>query len=172
MMKSINKRFEELTNMEIYKMFRLRSEVFVVEQECSYLDIDEIDLEAIHSFILNDSEDIVAYTRIYKSDGVYKIGRVIVAPNYRGNKYGYDVMRQSLEVINSGQFDRMTEQVEINNFENIGNLEVDPIVDRNIIISAQARLIDFYRNIGFTEISEEYLEDGISHIDMRWQQMR
>ena len=138
------KRFNELSLSELYKILQLRSEVFVVEQNCVYQDIDGKDEKALH--LIGTWEDkIVAYVRIFKPGDYFEyasIGRVVVAKNERNFKYGYDIMKVSMEAIKT-RFKAHT-----------------------IKISAQAYLKTFYNNCGFKEISEAYLEDGIPHIAM------
>lgn len=138
------KTFEELTKQELYNLLQLRSEVFVVEQDCVYQDMDGKDEKALH--VLGFKEDkIVAYTRIFKP-GLYfdesSIGRVVVAKNERKYKYGYDIMEASIEAIK-------------HHFKT-----------SLIKISAQCYLKKFYSNLGFNIIGEEYLEDDIPHIAM------
>lgn len=144
MLKTKVKSFSELTTKELYDLLRLRSEVFVVEQDCVYQDLDGKDKKAIHVLGLKNDK-IVAYTRIFKPGDYFNeasIGRVVVSENERNYKYGYDIMKASIEVIK-------------NNFNTT-----------KIKISAQVYLGKFYNNLGFKAIGEEYLEDGIPHIAM------
>jgi len=143
-MKISVKKFEELTINELHDLLQLRSEVFVVEQDCVYQDIDGKDRKALH--ILGFKEDkIVAYTRCFKP-GYYfdeaAIGRVVVAVTERKYAYGHDIMKASKEAIK-------------NRFET-----------EAIKLSAQTYLIKFYQSHGFEPVGEEYLEDGIPHIAM------
>lgn len=145
MMESIEiKSFKELSTRELYRILQLRSEVFVVEQDCVYQDIDNKDQRAIHVFgVKND--DIIAYTRIFKPGDYFdnaSIGRVLVDINERSNSYGYDIMKASIEAIKT-----------------LYNTDV-------IELSAQTYLKQFYNNLGFIEEGEEYLEDGIPHVRM------
>ena len=138
------KTFIELSTMELYDLLQLRSEVFVVEQDCVYQDIDGKDQKALH-ILGYTNEKLVAYTRVFKP-GVYfeeaSIGRVVVQENEREYKYGYDIMNASIEAIK--------------NHYNITKIK----------ISAQTYLKRFYNNLNFYEVGEEYLEDGIPHIAM------
>lgn len=138
------KYFKELTKQELYSILQLRSEVFVVEQDCVYQDIDGKDQNALH--VLGFKNDaLVAYTRIFKAGDYFKqssLGRVVVSKNERQYKYGYDIMKASIKAIK-----------EVFN-------------ETTIIISAQVYLKKFYNSIGFYEIGKEYLEDGIPHIEM------
>jgi ElaA protein len=136
--------FSELTTQELYDILLLRSEVFVVEQNCVYQDIDKKDQKALHVLGLKNNQ-LVAYTRLFKPGDYFEyasIGRVVVAKNQRQFKYGYDIMKASIEAI----------KVHFN--------------ETLIKISAQAYLKGFYNNLGFNEIGEEYLEDDIPHIAM------
>ena len=138
------KTFEALTKIELYKLLQLRSEVFGVEQDCVYQDIDGKDQKSLHVLgVKNDK--IVAYTRIFKPGDYFKessIGRVVVAKNQRQHKYGYDIMHASAEAI---------------------QLHFGETV---IKISAQLYLKKFYNDLGFSEIGGPYLEDNIPHIAM------
>jgi len=144
MLKITIKTFKELTTDELYALLQLRSEVFVVEQDCVYQDIDYKDQKALH--VLGFKNDkLVAYTRIFKPGDYFNyasIGRVIVAQNERDHKYGYDIMNASINAIKE--------------YYN----------ETTIKISAQTYLKKFYNNLGFEEVGEGYLEDGIPHIGM------
>ena len=136
--------FQELTTTELYSLLQLRSEVFVVEQDCVYQDIDYKDQKALHVIGFKNNK-IVAYTRLFKPGDYFElasIGRVVVAKNERQHKYGYDLMEASINAIKK----------HYNTSE--------------IKISAQCYLKRFYNNLDFSEIGEEYLEDGIPHIGM------
>ena len=138
------KTFEELTIYELYELLQLRSEVFVVEQDCVYQDIDGKDRKALH-IIGTKKGKIVAYTRCFPP-GVYfdeaAIGRVVVAHSERKYGYGHDIMKASKEAIKK-RFE--TEAIKL---------------------SAQTYLIKFYKAHGFQTTGTEYLEDGIPHIAM------
>ena len=139
------KRFNELSLSELYLLLQLRSEVFVVEQNCVYQDIDGKDEKAIHVLGLYDNE-IVAYTRLFDK-GYYfdeaSIGRVVVSEKVRAKKWGHELMKVSIEVI----------EREFKTF--------------NITISAQVYLKKFYETHKFKQTSEMYLEDDIPHIQMK-----
>lgn len=140
----VTKTFNELTTQELYNILQLRSEVFVVEQDCVYQDVDGKDQKALHIFGIKNNE-IVAYTRAFKPGDYFNeasIGRVVVTKNQRQHKYGYDIMEASIQAIKS-KFNT-----------------------NSIRISAQCYLKKFYNNLGFKEVGEEYLEDGIPHIEM------
>jgi len=138
------KEFSELTTNELYKILQLRSEVFVVEQDCVYQDIDFKDQKSLHIIGFKNNK-VVAYTRIFKPNDYFEkasIGRVVVAKDERINKYGYQIMEASIQAIET--------------FFN----------EKEIKISAQKYLKKFYESLDFNMIGEEYLEDGIPHIAM------
>lgn len=138
------KTFKQLSTEELYAILQLRSEVFVVEQNCVYQDIDYKDQKALHVLGFKKKK-LVAYTRIFKPGDYFEnasIGRVVVNENERRFKYGYDIMNASVEAIS-----------------NYFNTSI-------IKISAQEYLRNFYNNLGFKQVGEPYLEDGIPHIAM------
>ncbi len=138
------KKFSELENNELYKILELRCEVFVVEQNCAYNDVDNKDQDAYH-LLLEDNKKIIAGLRILKKGVSYdqiSIGRVVVSKTHRGLGIAKEMMLKAIEFI-----------------ENDLN-------EKEIKISAQAYLIEFYKSIGFVEVSQVYLEDDIPHIDM------
>ncbi|MFT5250073.1 MAG: ElaA protein [bacterium] len=143
-MKISIKTFNELSTTELYEILQLRSEVFVVEQDCAYQDIDGKDQKALH--VLGILEDkIIAYTRCFKQGDYFKeasIGRVVVKETQRKFKRGNKLMNSSIEAIE--------------NYYHTNTIK----------ISAQCYLNKFYTNLGFKPIGEEYLEDGIPHIEM------
>ncbi len=138
------KTFNELENSELYQILRLRSEVFVVEQNCVYQDMDNKDQKAIHIYY-KEKNNIIAYTRILKSGDYYEnpsIGRVLVSEKNRGKELGKKIMRKSIEYIK------------------------DNLNEKRIELSAQKYLDKFYKELGFYKKGEEYLEDGIPHQKM------
>ena len=138
------KTFQELHTIELYDLLQLRSEVFVVEQNCVYQDLDGKDKSALH-IIGYKKDKVVAYTRIFKPGDYFdhaSIGRVVVEAKERTHKYGYDIMKASVDAIKL-HYNTST-----------------------IKISAQTYLKRFYNSLEFYEVGEEYLEDGIPHIDM------
>jgi len=144
MLNITTKTFNQLTTKELYDLLQLRSEVFVVEQECVYQDLDGKDQKALH-VIGKKNNKIVAYTRVFKPGDYFEnasIGRVVVSKDERQNKYGNDIMDASIATVQE-YFNETT-----------------------IKLSAQTYLKTFYNNLGFHEIGEEYLEDGIPHIAM------
>ncbi len=139
------KSFEHLSSHELYDILRLRSAIFVVEQNCVYLDIDGKDKVALHLFGTFDGK-IVAYSRLFKAGITFdnaSIGRVVVDTNYRNQKWGHELMKEAIIGIK-------------NHFG-----------ESKITIGAQLYLKKFYESHGFIQISEMYLEDAIPHIEMK-----
>ena len=138
------KSFEELSKLELYKILRLRAEVFIVEQDCVYQDVDDKDQKALH-VILKKSEEIIGYTRLFWPGDYFKeasIGRVVISKKERLNNYGSELMKASILAIS------------------------EKMKEKKIKISAQTYLKIFYNNLGFLESGKEYLEDGIPHVAM------
>ena len=136
--------FEEFSLQKLYEVLQLRAEVFVVEQNCPYQDVDGKDQKALHVLGYADGK-LVAYTRLFKPGDYFErasIGRVIVKENYRKYGYGKDIMNASIKVLED-EFD--TKEIEL---------------------SAQVYLKKFYNDLGFIEFGESYLEDNIPHIRM------
>lgn len=143
-MEILVKTFEELSTTELYKLLELRSEVFVVEQDCVYQDVDGKDQKAIHVLGVKDDK-IVAYTRMFGPGDYFdnpSIGRVVVAPNQRQFGYGKVIMEASIQDLET-RFPNQT-----------------------LELSAQTYLLKFYNGLGFKETGKEYLEDGIPHVRM------
>ena len=140
----ICKKFDDLTVTELYEIMKLRSEVFVVEQNCVYLDADEKDLQAYHLFTYIDNK-IVAYARILAPQISYtevSIGRVLTAISHRKNGLGILLMQEA-----------------ITKTQHLYNTT-------SIKIGAQLYLQKFYEGFGFVQTSQTYNEDGIEHIEM------
>lgn len=138
------KTYNQLSLDDLYYILQLRSEVFVVEQDCVYQDVDGKDQKALHVIGKKDNT-IIAYTRIFKAGDYFKeasIGRVVVSKKERHQQYGELLMKASIQA---------TE-------DNFGTIEIK--------LSAQKYLENFYNNLGFTTTGEPYLEDGIPHIAM------
>ena len=136
------KHYKELTTDELYDIYRLRAAVFVVEQNCPYLDIDDADKLAYHLW-LSDGDGIVAYARVLPRGVKYdtvSIGRVISAR--RGCGLGKMIVSFAVSVAK------------------------DKLNADSVTISAQVYARGFYEKSGFVKVSDEYLEDGIPHIKM------
>lgn len=143
-MEIIVKTFNKLSLQELYKILQLRAEVFVVEQNCVYQDIDGKDGKALHIMGFQNNE-LVAYTRCFKPGDYFEmasIGRVIVKENYRQYGYGHEIMKASLSEIE----------------KRFSTTEIK--------LSAQQYLTKFYETHGFLSTGKGYLEDGIPHIAM------
>ncbi len=138
------KHFDELTSAELYSILRLRSEVFVVEQNCVFLDADDKDQTAWHVMGWKYGE-LVACSRILPAGAAYQeasIGRIVAASSVRRSGVGRELMRYSLDKL----------------YELLGNVPIR--------IGAQLYLKKFYESFGFIQSGEVYLEDGIEHIEM------
>lgn len=146
-MEIITRKFNELTREEMYNIFRLRSEVFVVEQNCVYNDLDGKDKDAIHIFAKENGR-IVAYIRTFvRQDGSASFGRVCVSKDHRRSGLGKKIVAEGIRCI----------------CENYDHKKIH----NRIMIEAQEYLRGFYESFGFRKTSETYLEDGIPHIDMQ-----
>ncbi|MCB1135983.1 MAG: GNAT family N-acetyltransferase [Chlamydiia bacterium] len=129
--------FDELTGLEQYEMHRLRQEVFMLEQGCNYLDADGVDLIAHHASCW-EKHRLAAYARVYVKDGVPRIGRVLVHPDFRGCGRARQLIQFCLDHIGA----------------------------QSTQISAQTYLQAFYESFGFRVTSEPYIAAGLDHIDM------
>lgn len=139
--------FDDLSLDELYNILQLRAEIFVVEQNCVYNDIDDLDKDAIHQFLKKDGE-IIAYSRLLKPGTRfldYSIGRVVVKKLERGTGLGRKMMQDAKDYI-------------LNEWK-----------APKIKISAQKYLQNFYEDLGFEIVTDEYLEDGIPHFGMIFQ---
>lgn len=142
------KRFEELTTTELYELLRSRAEVFVVEQDCVYQDLDGADRHATHLFF-EDAGRICSYIRVIDPGVKYaaaSIGRVITLPDYRRRGLSTQLIRKGIELA----------------------LALSPVIE----IEAQSYLREFYGSFGFRVVSEEFLLDGLPHFQMRLEQPR
>ena len=136
--------FKKLTIHQLYDMLQLRSEVFVVEQDCVYQDIDGYDQIANHIMVY-DQNLLVAYARILPPQTYFtepSIGRIIVKASHRKLKLGHELMKYCLEITNKSY------------------------PNQTLKISAQQHLTKFYNAHGFKVKGESYLEDGIPHVAM------
>lgn len=146
MVRFIFKDFNSLDTQELYDLLKLRSAVFVVEQDCVYLDMDDLDQQAVHLLGCNTDEKLVAYARILPKDipytGYCSIGRIISSSELRGKGLGKEIMEKCLDFCwNRHQ-------------------------GTPIKIMAQYYLLEFYQSFGFTALGEKFPEDGIWHINM------
>jgi len=139
-----SKSYDELTKAELYALLRFRAEVFVVEQDCPYQDVDNKDQQAIHIFAIDDLE-VIAYARVFKAGDYFNeaaIGRVVTKQSHRGTGLGRELMKKSIDFIETH------------------------FAPKTIRISAQTYLKKYYESFGFQQIGEGYLEDNIPHIGM------
>lgn len=141
------KKFDELTVNELYEILKLRAEVFVVEQDCPYQDLDDKDKCAYHLF-LEDKNLVIAVLRILP-EGVsfddMAIGRVIVKESYRGQGISKIMMNRAIDFI------------------------INDLNKTRIRLSGQAYLREFYESLGFKKVSDIYLEDGIDHFEFLYE---
>ncbi len=138
------KRFEEFTIDELHDIMKLRSDVFVVEQDCVYPDLDGKDRKALHVFGTTEKK-IRAYARLFNTGEYFEkpsFGRVVVPAKDRKFGFGHELVKKCVEVVKE-YYD-----------------------SDEILISAQTYLKKFYEGHGFAQVGEEYLEDGIPHINM------
>ena len=141
-MNLISKKFNELSATEIYEILKARSEIFVMEQNIHYQDMDDIDYDSLHCFFMKDDK-VVAYLRAFYQDehkAIVKIGRVLTLKH--GNGVGKELMEQSLQSIK------------------------EKMNCKKICMDAQKHAIDFYEKFGFKVVSNDFLEEGIVHVVM------
>ncbi len=145
MLKTQTKHFSDLSAKEFHDILQLRINVFIVEQNCPYEEIDGRDLKSFHLFTSNETGKVVGVTRILPQNISYSevsIGRVASDSNQRGKGIGQEIMIKSIEFIHS----------------EFGNVPIR--------ISAQKYLLKFYESLGFVSTGKEYLEDDIPHVEM------
>ncbi len=132
--------FADLDAATAYAIWRLRQDVFVVEQECPYPDLDGRDTEpgTVH-VVMRDGGDVIGYARVLDDGGEWRIGRVVLAPAARGRGLADRLMTAALEACPA----------------------------RPVVLDAQSPLVDWYAGLGFAVDGEEFLEDGIPHVPMR-----
>jgi len=144
-MNLIVKTFEELSTRELYEILKSRAEIFVVEQNCVYQDIDGIDLRSLHVFYQDETGRVVAYLRLFQkanSADTVQMSRVLTLEH--GVGLGGKILHEGISVA------------------------VAKMSAKKIFIEAQTYAIKFYEREGFKVCSEEFLEDGIPHVQMIW----
>ena len=142
-MKLVSKFFEELTTIELYELLKARAEIFVVEQNCIYQDLDDKDYNSLHVFYEEDGK-VTAYLRAFiKEEGVVQVGRVLTVKH--GTGLGGKLLKAGLEQIK------------------------EKFQPEKLYLEAQCYAIGYYEREGFSVCSEEFLEDGIPHVQMELQ---
>jgi len=139
------KSFQELSLEEFHDIIALRIQIFIIEQNCPYQEVDGKDKLAHHLFFKNEMDEIIAVTRILPQGISYEevaIGRVVVHEDYRGTGLGNQLMSDSMNFVR------------------------DKYGDVPVRLSAQKHLENYYGNHGFKSTGKEYLEDGIPHVEM------
>jgi ElaA protein len=132
--------FQALDAATAYAVWRLRQQVFVVEQECPYPDLDGRDDEpGTRHVLLRDGRDLVGYARVLDDGDQWRIGRVVLAPEARGRGLAEPLMDTALKIC----------------------------PDRDVVMDAQSPLAQWYEKFGFVVTGEEFLDDGIPHLPMR-----
>jgi len=142
--KYVWKIFAELSSDELYAMIHLRQKVFIVEQDCPYIDADYADQDAFHLLAYND-KDLIGYLRAFRPGIKYygsSLGRIVTEINSRGFGIGKEITKEGVNFLSK------------------------EYPDHEIVISAQHRLMHFYVELGFEARGEVYLEDDIDHIQM------
>jgi len=132
--------FAALEPATAYAVWRLRQDVFVVEQQCPYADLDGLDDDpGTRHVVLRDGESVIGYARVLDERVHWRIGRVVLAPAARGRGLADVLMETALQVC----------------------------PDRDVVLDAQVPLARWYESLGFMVSGEEFLEDGIPHVPMR-----
>ena len=141
----ICKTFDELTKHELYELLRARQEVFIIEQDCNYLDLDRTDYSAYHIYDLDESGSICCYARIYEDEAESHIGRVLTPSTHRRKGHGIRLMQEAIAQCKA------------------------IYGTKDIVISAQEYLLAFYGGFGFVVEGGRYFEDNLPHFKMRLQ---
>ena len=139
----IIKSFEELNKAELYQIVQLRIAVFIIEQDCPYPDLDDMDQDAQHLWI-EDAGEIVCYLRVNPAGSRFlepSLGRIVTKKSHRNRGYAEMLIKRAIDLVCEKE-------------------------SRAIRISAQCYLEKYYEKFGFIKASEEYLEDDIPHIEM------
>lgn len=137
---------QEISVSNLYQILKLRQDIFIIEQDCIYDDIDNIDPDSEHIFLKNNDQ-ILAYSRIVPAGKKFacpSIGRIVVNKTYRGKGYGKEIIQRSLKILSERNAD-------------------------TVLIEAQSHLQAFYKSLGFKKVSDIYSVDGISHIKMMYE---
>lgn len=135
--------FEKISAVDLYQILKLRQDIFIVEQNCIYKDIDDLDPHSEHIF-LKDEKETIAYARIVPAGKKFEhasIGRIVVKKSQRGKGYGIEVVKRAIEILYARDVD-------------------------TVLIEAQNHLQAFYESLGFEKVSDPYPVDGIPHVKM------
>ena len=146
-MEFVIKQFYELTLDELYKILKVRTSIFVVEQNCPYQELDDLDQNSYHIYLEEDNQ-IIAYARVIPKDNPFhevSIGRVLVTNRRHG--YGTKIVQKAIEVA------------------------IEKYHAEKIVIEAQTYVKKMYENVGFKQISMPFLEDGIEHVKMIYERV-
>lgn len=138
----IAKEFSELSTKELYEILKARAEIFIMEQNIRYQDMDNIDYESLHCFFMEDNK-VVAYLRAFYKDNtktIVKVGRVLTLEHGKG--IGKDLMKQSLKAIKT------------------------KMKCEKICMNAQKHAVGFYEKFGFVTTTDDFLEEGVVHVGM------
>jgi len=141
-MNLIAKKFEELNTIEVYEILKARAEIFIMEQNIHYTDIDNVDYKSLHCFFMEENK-VIAYLRaFYQEDNsdIARIGRVLTLRH--GNGMGRELMEKSI--------------IEIK----------EKMKSKKIIMDAQKHAVGFYEKFGFKTVSDDFLEEGVVHVVM------
>lgn len=132
--------FDELSPTEVYEILKVRAQIFVVEQNCAYQDIDDVDYESLHIFY-KSGEKITAYLRAFRKEGeTIQLGRVLTVEHGKG--LGGKLLKNAIEIVE------------------------ETLKPEKIYIEAQTYATGFYEREGFNVCSDEFLEDGVPHVKM------
>ncbi len=149
-MNFVLKEFKQLSTIELFQIYQLRNEVFIVEQNCAYQDIDDKDIKSFH-LLCYTNENLCAYCRILPPGVSYRtvaIGRVVVNSTFRNKGYGKLIMKKAIKK------------------------SLQLFSSEIITLSAQLYLKKFYEELGFSAIGNDYLEDDIPHIRMEYKLLK
>lgn len=136
--------FDDFIPRHLYDVLKLRQDIFIIEQDCIYDDIDGMDNKSEHLLLLNDEDGVIGYLRIvppYIKFKEHSLGRIAIKKSYRGRELGKELVEKGID-------------------------RVRTIGARSIRIEAQAHLEKFYKNIGFSTVSDIYNVDDIPHLQM------
>ncbi len=140
--------FSKLSVMQLHDLLRLRVDIFVVEQQCPYPEIDGKDPECFHLLGSNVNGELLAAARIAPPGLIYNqasVGRVVVRQDARGHRHGRELMEEAMAFCQN------------------------ELKSNSIKLAAQHYLEKFYQSLGFVTISDIYPWDGIDHVDMIWE---